>query len=137
DGLLGDLNQNLLTGLEQLADGRKIGRLHGTAATATVAATAAFPVPCPAGMTDTVSTSAVSTTAISATTTTIALARPNKRCAILIEVRCGGQFNTIGELITCLSLFGFSLVEIVFFVRDFAEAAVVAGVFLFEIVLVL
>jgi hypothetical protein len=87
-------------------------------------------------MTDTVSASAVSTTAISATTTAIALARANKRCTILIEIRCGGQFNTIGELITCLSLFGFSLVEILFFVRDFAEAAVVDGVFLFEIVLV-
>ena len=40
DGLLGDLNENLLTGLEQLTDGRKIGGLHGAAATAAVAASA-------------------------------------------------------------------------------------------------
>ncbi len=35
DGLLGDLDQNLLAGLEQLADGGEIGGLHGAAATAT------------------------------------------------------------------------------------------------------
>ena len=40
DGLLGDLDQNLLAGLEQIADGGQIGRLHGAAAAATVAAAA-------------------------------------------------------------------------------------------------
>src|ERR1019366_891778 len=41
DGLLGDLDQNLLPGLEQIADDGQIGGLHGHAAAAVTMATAA------------------------------------------------------------------------------------------------
>ncbi len=47
DGLLGDLHQNLLPGLQQVADGGQVGGLHGGASTAAAVseAPAAFAEP--------------------------------------------------------------------------------------------
>src|ERR1700685_2352733 len=94
-------------------------------------------------MTDTaISTATVATaaiaTAVTTTTATIAFAGTVMRCAVLVGISRGGQLSAVGELVASVAIFRlFGLIEIVFLVSDIAEAAVVDGVFLFEIVFVL
>ncbi len=126
DGLLGDLNENLLAGLEQVADGGEVGGLHGAAATTAVATSAgALAVACSAGVAGTVARSLRPKR----------LPRPSRRPSRrgrprssrvrpgrgdggarlgLVEA-VGGGFGAFGELFVDDVLFGVGLVEVFFF----------------------
>ncbi len=124
DRLLGDLNENLLSGLQQLADGREIGGLHRAAATAAVAASAgALAVACAAGIAGTImpispaeAVAASVTTAIAAAAATIVIAaavtggsrqrRPGPDRSV------GRSFAAFGELFVDDVLFGVGLIQL-------------------------
>ncbi len=75
DGLLGDLDEDLLAGLEEFADGGKVGRLHGAAATTAVAAsTTALTVAGASGI-----AGAVASTAKAVSSAAIADGPPSRR----------------------------------------------------------
>ncbi len=115
DGLLGDLDEDLLAGLEQFADGWEVGRLHGAAATTAVAASAtgALAVARAAGVAGTIaarstiaaaktiSATIVSTTVATATASvTLAVAIRRRSCGVdarLIEAVGGRDFIAFSE----------------------------------------
>ena len=152
DGLLGDLNENLLAGLEQIADGRKVGGLHGGAATTAVAAsTGAFAVACAAGVAGTIATAITAakaapvTSAIAAATATIALAVPIARrkdnAAFCLIDADGLGFAAFGELFVNDVFFSVGLIKIFVLVLFIGSSrspivGIVDAVLFFKIVLV-
>src|SRR5205807_1430738 len=126
DRFLGNLNQNLLAGLEQFADRRQVRGLHGAAAAAAVAAsTRAFAVRCAAGMAWAISPvtaaeAASVTTSIAASTASIAAAvaiacGTAKPRLGLVEAVAGRGFSTFRELLVQDILFGVRLIELFVF----------------------
>jgi len=147
----GDLDENLLAGLEQFADCGEVGGLHGAASTAAVTASArAFAVGGSAGVTGTIiaiaaitSAEAASvTTAIAAATATIvaAIAAGRRSGCTCCVVEAGRSFAAFGELLVDNVLFSIGFVEvflIVFFLvrGKIVESGIVEGVLFFEVLL--